>query len=71
MTSKEKAIELVNKYTEIDVDSVDTIEGIIKIYIDNDKAKQCALIAVEQLIEHSYQVMKTFWKEVKTEIEKL
>lgn len=80
MKSKEKAIELVNKYTEIDVDSVDTIEGIIKIYIDNDKAKQCALIAVNNIIlanPHSnpfntdvYSTMD-YWQEVKTEIEKL
>lgn len=30
-----------------------------------------ALIAVDELIEHSYQVMKPFWEEVKQEIEKL
>jgi hypothetical protein len=59
MTSKEKAAELIVKYQQ-------NIKSL-----QYDKAKQCALLAVEQLIEHSYQVMKTFWQEVKTEIEKL
>lgn len=34
-------------------------------------AKKCALIAVNEISEHCYEVMKPFWKEVKQEIEKL
>jgi hypothetical protein len=34
-------------------------------------AKKCALIAVDEILEHCYQVMKPFWQEVKQEIEKL
>lgn len=35
------------------------------------KAKQYALISVEEILEHCYQVMKPFWEEVKKEIESL
>jgi len=60
MTAKEKAKELVDRFIftcrECD-------------YVDN--AKQCALIAVDEISQHCYQVMKPFWEEVKQEIEKL
>jgi hypothetical protein len=65
MTPKEKAKELVEKY-----DSTLT-------YLESKaKAKQCALIAVDEAIEESYLVDKTYcrqeyWEEVKQEIEKL
>jgi PP-loop superfamily ATP-utilizing enzyme len=39
--------------------------------LDYQEAKQCALIAVNKISEHCYQVMIPFWQEVKTEIEKL
>lgn len=54
MTSKEKALELVHKY-----------DFEIGNYI---MAKQCALIAVDEILENCYEVMKPFWKEVKQEI---
>jgi hypothetical protein len=60
MTSQEKAKELVDKFTAIE-------DG--EMYIG--KAKQCALIAVNEILEHCYQVMKPFWLEVKQEIENL
>jgi hypothetical protein len=60
MNSKEKAEELVDKFTAIE-------DG--EMYIG--KAKQCALIAVDEILEHCYQVMKPFWQEVITEIENL
>jgi hypothetical protein len=65
MTSKEEAKELFNKYY-----------SYLKANLMNDKeawedAKQCALIAVEKISQHCYQVMKPFWEEVKQEIEKL
>lgn len=37
----------------------------------DEDAKQCALIAVDEIMIHCYQVMKPFWEEVKQEIEKL
>ncbi len=57
MTPQEKADELFTKF------SGNTVHF--------DAAKQCAFIAVDEISEHCYQVMKPFWKEVKQEIEKL
>jgi len=58
MTPKEKAIELVGKfYNEIR-------------YFE--RAKQCALIAVDNLIKYVTEYGgKNYWQEVKKEIEKL
>jgi hypothetical protein len=58
MTPKEKVLEL-----------------IIKFYytgIDEYSCKQCALIAVNELIEYSVtHSMSNYWKDVKQEIENL
>ena len=56
MTPKEKAIELVNRFTDVE-------DG--EMYIG--KAKQCALIAVDELIKvtgskHYYDVKKELEK---------
>jgi hypothetical protein len=64
MTPKEKAIELFDKYNK----TVNTIT--------NKPIKQCALIAVNLLMEeayrqHDYEGFISYWKEVKQEIEKL
>jgi hypothetical protein len=66
MSPKEKAMELVWKYLPI---------LIIK---ENpfDLAKQCALIAVDEIInnyeeQYKYCKTKSYWHEVKTEIHKL
>ena len=60
MTSKEKAQEIYDTYTnyvgEYDVDK---------------HAKQCALIAVDEISQHCYEVMKPFWLEVRQEIENI
>jgi hypothetical protein len=64
MNSKEKAEELVDKYRN----------SIMSFLSDNMKdmnAKQCALIAVDEILQHCYEVMKPFWQEVKQEIELL
>jgi hypothetical protein len=58
MNSKDKAKELVEKMF-----SLSTTNAF--------PAKQCALIAVDELLNHCYEVMKPFWEEVKLEIEKL
>ena len=68
MTPKEKAEELHNKFYKIN-------EGVNLIYFE--EAKQCALIAVDEImlnekINHS-SLDKTYeyWEEVKNEIKKL
>jgi len=67
MTPEEKAKELVNKFTS----HTRVFHEVLgwEDYIDS--AKQCALIAVDEILEHCYEVMKPFWQEVKHEIEKL
>ena len=62
MSPKEKAIELVEKYTNVRWD------------IDPDTAKQCALIAVEEVINSmtvATSVYLPFWQDVKSEIKQL
>jgi uncharacterized protein YxeA len=68
MTPKEKARELVDKYDET------------LTYLESkSKAKQCALIAVDEIREHAspYFIENqdgkfvSFWQEVKQEIDKL
>jgi hypothetical protein len=66
MTPKEKAEELVDKMLYC-------YQG----HIDEYTAKQCALIAIDEVIEalheHHWQnrLIIDYWKEVKQEIEKL
>jgi len=55
MTPKDKAKELVDKFTVIGLQQRN--EGI-----------QCALVAVDLLIEHDD--IDDYWQQVKTEIEK-
>jgi hypothetical protein len=66
MTPKEKAEELIDKYLDI------TLNAESDDDINKYTAKQCALIAVEELILNSFPgVIKYHWEEVKQEIEKL
>ena len=63
MKPKEKAKELVDKYHKIHA-------------INNYEVKQCALIAVDELIEQErktddYYEIGSYWNEVKQEINKL
>jgi hypothetical protein len=72
MTPKEKAKELYLKYT-------DALNIRDLVTTANPFAKQCALIAVDEIIasnpiafdEQDNCIAKQWWKEVKTEIEKL
>ena len=64
MTPKEKAEELVEKYSEL--------------YNYGSLAKDSALIAVDEIIDSHYKLLSgvnttiyKYWKEVKQEIEKL
>ena len=63
MTPKEEAKKIFNTYWELLM-----MHEVLhrKLF-----TKQCALIAVDKILEHCYQVMKPFWQEVKNEIEKL
>ena len=68
MTPKEKAKELIDKMYGDEVD-----------YMTEEQAKQCALIAVDEIIasnpiafdKDDNCIAKHWWQEVKTEIEKL
>ena len=74
MIPKEKAQELFNKYYDIEW----LYEGY-NIFMPKEKAKECALIAVDEIInqiaEVAYAEIATpaiiYWKKVKQEIEKL
>jgi hypothetical protein len=68
MTSKEKAKELVEKYAyHLWIDGV----------CDYDNAKQCALIAVEEILNHHsqeqglYRIDTYYWQQVKSELQSL
>lgn len=64
MSIKEKAKELYYKYTDaLNIRDLQTTA--------NPFAKQCTLIAVDEILLNCYEVMKPFWEEVKQEIEKL
>lgn len=65
MTSKEKAKELFDKY------AMYLRSNLMYDEESREDAKVCALIAVDEILEHCYQVMRPFWMEVKQEIEKL
>jgi len=83
MTPKEKAIELVDKFYQLFPLKKDVISiyGTLSWEYDNwVQAKQCALIAVDEIIEanpiifrldNTIMSNKSYWQEVKQEIEKL
>ena len=71
MTPKEKAVELVNKY--VNLSKITASSEYIQY-----QAKQCALIAVDEVINSHYKLLSgvnttiyKYWQEVKQEIEKL
>jgi hypothetical protein len=73
MTPKEKAVEIFEKYDK-------NVVSTNYKYMSSVAIKQCALIAVDELIEHaenSYynkdiiKGAKLYWQEVKQEILKL
>ncbi len=76
MTPKEKAKELIHYYIKELLSAKYSING----FVINDLAKQCALIAVDEILKLSYfthepseddDLYSNYWKQVKTEIEKL
>ena len=82
MTAKEKAEELVDKFYQTTPNEYFVNEpiGIKGRYKSWEQAKQCALIAVDEIIKTGPLKMidwgeiisdKPFWQEVKQEIERL
>ena len=70
MTPKEKAVELIDKFSERKK-FLDEYAGWL-IHLDSSKAKGHALTAVDELIKATVLLSSTyFWEEVKKEIEKL
>jgi len=65
MNSKQKAEELILKFREV------PIEDSLLWHVGYEISKEFALIAVNEISEHCYQVMKPFWEEVKLELNKL
>jgi hypothetical protein len=66
MTPKEKAEELVDKFLYI--------ENEYKEYLDFKQAKECALIAVDEIIfilAEDINPLVNYWFKVKLEIENL
>jgi hypothetical protein len=70
MEAKEKAIELVLKYEKYLFDKITTDEDWVKCV-------ECALIAVDEIINHHsqeqglYRIDTFYWQQVKTEINNL
>lgn len=67
MTPREKAEELFIKYRY----SIRTEETQSGFFTNVIKAKQCALIALEEILSILPLPNRDFWQEVKQEIEKL
>ena len=72
MTPQKKALELFDKFMK-------PIDGLHKYPMCFDTAKQCALIAIDEVISadwyiptiEDYKKWTSYWKEVKHELEKL
>ena len=74
MTPKEKAFELYKMYNNLIIDEVIEMK-MAYLLMSNKMAKQCALIAVDELIyETQFEVpniRQRYWIDVKQEINKL
>ena len=69
MSPKEKAKDLISKFIPYAEDA----EFLIGSDDNVSSAKQCALIAVEEILkgDHLIRTPLSYWQSVKTEIEKL
>jgi len=73
MTPKQKAEELVDKFISYSYYS-DGNNSMERNYQQKDNAKECALIAVDEILswqDWMGKEMLNYWQEVKKEIEKL
>ena len=73
MTPKEKAEQLLHEYRMLFMDEGEDYGEEILVSV---LSKQCALIAVDEIInsvdnEHVSDIYNEFWLEVKNELEKL
>ena len=71
MSAKEKANELIEKYLKLEIEIGGKHDGYLKMKMH--EAKQCALIAVDEVLEilwhtHNNKSEYRFWQQVKTEI---
>jgi hypothetical protein len=66
MTPKEKAKELVKRYADFNSSMLQMMSG----KYSNGIAKQCALIAVDEILNmyFSNHLEEDYWKDVKVEI---
>ena len=68
ITPQEKAIELIHTFMDIGEEQ----EYNTPRYLSKDVAKQCALIAADQVLDTTFNLVQLeFWMKVKQEIEKL
>jgi hypothetical protein len=71
MNTKEKALEIFNKFYEVDI----TIIGIESQFEERglgvDDSKKLSLICADMLIEETDWTEVRYWQEVKEEIKKL
>ena len=73
MTSKEKALELVNKFREF-ADGTDLETDRFSPRVEKEKGKQCALIAVDEILyitENESPSTYVYYTKVKQEIKDL
>ena len=77
MTPKQKAEELVDKFISYSYYS-DGNNSMERNYQQKDNAKECASIAVDEILSMGimsdsghFRMAKSYWEEVKQEIEKL
>lgn len=77
MTAKEKAKELVWKFAEYSHTDFDYNNGGYQVKSQMENAKQCALIAVDEIlkdkeiIDGMRVINDPYWQQVKQELEKL
>lgn len=75
MTARKKAQELFEKYWSLKWQVHKTTRTYKQEMMSKSAAKQCALIAVDEIINHCSQVEPflgvDYWREVKTELLKL
>lgn len=77
MTPKEKAKELVDKFMLVNSESVELETGEYELLfsLSHEDARQCALIAVTEIISvidaETFLMSWLYWKEVKKHIEEL
>lgn len=69
MTAQEKAIELVDSFMDLSEEQ----EYNTPRYMSKEMAKQCALIAVDEIVKNGIYSFEDnrYWEQVKQEIQKI